>query len=237
MNQDNMHRPRYAGSVACLLVILLVFAGANAIRTMAAELTAYPVFHRMRIDFNRTTALTMQEREYMLAKLHEAVSFQPDNPFLLHELGNAYVQGFRYTSNSDRSAIDARRRAVGYFRRAISLRPSWPHDRVDYLLARYRLGETDGEFYRQLLYANNLGPWEAWVQQVTAEIGLQLGEQLPGDIQEVFSASIMNGVQHPDGSAQMLKILRRYNSLDRVCGKIMDKRVINYCERYYTAAP
>lgn len=222
---------------ACLAVLLLVYAGSYAARTMAAELIAYPASQQMKIDIRHPARLSDRQWRNSLDALHKAVAYRPDNPVLLHRLGKAYVQGFRYSSNSDPSAVTARQQAVEYFHKAISLRPSWPHDRVDYLLARYRLGDTDDEFYRQLLYANRLGPWEAWVQQVTAEIGLQSGDDLPGEVQEVFAASVMNGVQHPDGSAQMLGILRRYNSLDRVCGKIMDKRVINYCDRYYNAAP
>ncbi|HKK15135.1 MAG TPA: hypothetical protein VJ981_00400 [Gammaproteobacteria bacterium] len=234
MTTRNIHnRPGFV-LVSCLLVIVLVYAGTNAIRTMAAELTAYPVIHRMRIDFNRPSVPATQERQDMLAKLHKAVALQPDNPFLLRWLGNAYMQGYRYTSNSDRAAIAARQDAVRYFRQAIALRPSWPHDRIDYLLAKFRLGEIDGDFYRQLLYANRLGPWEAWVQQITAEIGLQLGERLPGDMQEIITDSILNGVQHPLGYGEMLEILRRYNSLDRVCGEVSSKQVRVYCDRFYT---
>ena len=232
-----MHKQRHlARMLACLLVLLLVYAGNNAAKTLEVGLVAYSDRQAMRRDFNQTVKLSEGNWQVILEKLHRAVTLQPDNPDLLHQLGRAWMQSHRYESDSDGAAIAARRNAVDYFRRAIIQRPSWPHDRMDYLLARYRLGDIDDSFYQQLLAANLLGPWEAWVQQVTAEIGLQLGDRLPLELHEILDASIVNGVQHPDGTKAMLEVLRRYNSLDRVCGKVNYELVIQFCRRYFAAS-
>lgn len=234
MNARNLQKPLVAARlVAVLLIILLFPAGISAAQTLVAEVIAWPAVQQLQAAQDRQVSMPDRKWQDIRIKLQKALSLEADKPEFLHHLGNAWLLQYRYASNSDETAIAAREQAAEYFRQAMTLRPTWPHDRVDYLLAKYRLQDIDSEFYRQLLMANRLGPWEAWVQQITAETGLQLGDQLPADVRDTVAASIINGVQHPDDFKIMLDILRRYNSLDLVCGEVPGRNVVEYCNRYH----
>ena len=216
---------------AVLIILLLFYTGSHAVRSLASEATSYPAILQLYKGQKYPGKFTAQRWSNIQGRLEKSLHVEPGKPELLHHLGNVHMVQYRYASDSDGRAIAARQLASGYFRQAIELRPTWPHDRYSYLLASYRLGEISEEFNRQLLLLNRLGPWEAGVQQITAEIGLQLGDQLPPDIREIVTASIINGVRHPDGYKVMLGLLRRYNSLDLVCGKVTDKNVTDFCNR------
>lgn len=234
MNSHNMQKSLLpARLVSVLFIILLVSAGMGAVQTLFAEVIAYPAARKLYVVQDQPARLSGQQWQDVRQELQKALLLEPGKPALLHQLGSSYMLQYRYASSSDMAAIAARQQAADYFRQVIALRPTWPHDRIEYLLARYRLQEIDSEFYQQLRLANRLGPWEGWVQQVTAETGLQLGDQLPADVQETVAASIINGVQHPDDFKIMLDILRRYNSLDLVCGQVPDSNVDEYCNRYH----
>lgn len=220
-----------SGAVA--LIVMLVLCTVNAVESTAAFITAWPA--REQLDNWREKQRHMDHAQWVAiqSQIEHALQYTPDDPELLRNLGLAHEAEFNLYPSVDRSAKAEREMAGKYYQQTILLRPSWPYDRIDLALVKFRMNESDRNIYTLMTQATELGPWEPRVQQVVAEIGLRQWESLPDDIREVVLETVNNGVLHGDNTTGMLNLLRRYDMAGLVCDKQYEqKEIIDFCKRY-----
>ncbi|WP_461536548.1 hypothetical protein [Spongorhabdus nitratireducens] len=73
---------------------------------------------------------------------------------------------------------------------AIQLRPAWPYAWADYAMDRAQYSLIDDKFTAALMRANELGPWELRVQQLSATLGLHYKGFLAPELQHTLDASL-----------------------------------------------
>ncbi len=112
--------------------------------------------------------------------LKQSLLLAPDHASNLELAGQFYqVQGYRQAlpqAPVDRS--DSRKKALNYFRQAVTLNPAWPYlwDRL--ALTKMSLQQFDRELSGALDRVVKLGPWEKTLQYNAAIIGMASAEQL-----------------------------------------------------------
>lgn len=216
------------------LIVILSLCIVSTVESTAALITVNPARKQLDNWREKQRQLEHAQWETIRTQLDHALQYTPDDPDLLRDLGMAHEAEFILYPSIDRSARMDREKAGKYYQQAILLRPSWPYDRIDLALVKYRLDETDRTIYKLMTQAVELGPWEPRVQQVVTEIGLRHWDSLPDDIRKVVLETVNNGVLHSDNAKGMLKLLRRYGMPDLVCDKqYNNEQVIKFCEKYY----
>jgi hypothetical protein len=215
------------------LIIVLVICTITAVEATAAFITAYPAIKQLDNWRDKQRQLQHDQWQAIRVRINHALQYTPYNPELLRNLGLAHEAEYILYPSTNPSARMARLEAEKYYQQAILLRPSWPYDRIDFVLVKYRLGENDQNIYKLMRQATDLGPWEPRVQLVIAEIGLHHWESLPDEIREMVEETIHNSILHVDNTRDMLKLVRRYNMTNLVCDKQYEtKEVIDFCRKY-----
>lgn len=214
------------------LIVILSLCTVSTVESAVAFITAFPA--RKQLDNWRENQRQLEhvQWENIQARIDLALQFTPDNPELLRDLGLSHEAEFIFYPATDVSATRGRKTAARYYQQAVSLRPSWPYDRIDLALADYRLNGAGRNLYRLMKQAVELGPWEPRVQQVVTEIGLRNWRDLPGNMREAVLKTVHNGVRHPDSTKNILALLRRYNMPELVCAEKNDnEEVVKFCEK------
>ena len=214
-----------------LLSVILVSSSFVAVNRGLSSLFASPGNSRLAIWREGKHQPQQHDWEKVRGSLEKAMSYDSRNPDLLHALGAVYEAEFVYLIPGDTAARKNRDIARQYYLRALSGRPSWPHDWIDLALVKYRLDQIDAEFYRAMRQAVVLGPWEPWVQYVVADIGMRNWYQFDNEMHKLIIGVIHDGMQH--NPEEMFKLVRRYDMLEVVCNSGRGaEQVMNYCARY-----
>jgi len=168
-------------------------------------------------------------------ELRENLSFalrrDPDNPKIHEYLALAIEGRYAEIAPENKEAMPSRREAYTHYKRSISIRPTWPYAWVSLALVKYRLGETDDEFYHALHKADELGPWEPGVQRVIVDVGLHYWKSLSRNERKFVLNIIEKSLRHTDRqhSIDVLKLSKRFGALELVCLIYED---IDYVNRY-----
>jgi hypothetical protein len=146
--------------------------------------------------------------------LGRANALEPDNPLFLEQLGVAY-EARAYGLDAREPAIRALlEEALKRYRAAAMLRPSSPYVWASIALVKFKLGDTDDEFYGALARAARLGPWEPDVQAILAEIGFTGWSRLAEAGKRITAAAIERGtVTQPDEMKNLARLQRRVPGL------------------------
>jgi tetratricopeptide (TPR) repeat protein len=169
------------------------------------------------------------------SNLTRALELDPTNPDINDYLGLSIEGRFADVAPKDETAAPYRQEALMYYRKAVSLRPVWPYSWVNLALVKYRLGQTDAEFYKALHTATELGPWEPTVQRVVVDIGLHFWNGLAIDERHFILETIARGIQHADRkhSRKILELVKRYGFLEYICIiHEKEEHVQKYCKRH-----
>ncbi len=167
------------------------------------------------------------------ADLSYALEHDSDNPDIHEYLALAIEGRFADIAPENKEAMPSRREAYTHYKKAISLRPTWPYAWVNLALVKYRLGETDDEFYHALHKADELGPWEPAVQRVIVDIGLHYWNSLSSDERKFVLNIIEKSLKHTarKHSIDVLDLTKRRGKLDLVCLIHEDIDYVNhYCK-------
>ena len=219
-------------AISCLcLIVMLIFCGVVAAKWGISSVIAYPSISRLEDWREHQQRLEHGQWEVIRAGLVNALSYDPQNPELLHKLGLAYEGEFYYILGNG-LATDYRKFAYEYYQEASAIRPAWPYHWVDLLLVKYRLGEIDEDFNVAIKQAVILGPWEPWVQQVIADVGMHHWYHFTPEMQQLVNTTVRQGVQHLDNAKPILELVKRYDMFDLIClSGIDDLQVMQFCER------
>ncbi len=201
---------RYLLIIPCLILVGLIiiagFWGLADINVQSARRSL--VLWESDID-------TLNNTEWTIAydSVSKAISQDPLNPELLILMAN--VQEWKiYLDKDDNENNHYLSLALKNYRKAAELRPAWPYTWSQISLVKYRMGEIDQELQQAIENATKTGPWEPGVQQIIAEVGLRVWEELDFAMREIIVRNIDRGITMQP--ILMLNILKKYGQLKMV---------------------
>jgi hypothetical protein len=219
---------RYLLIIPCLILIgLIVTAGFRGLADINVQSA------RRSLMLWESDVSTLNQTEWTIAyeDVSRAVSQDPLNPELLTFLAN--VQEWKiYLDTDDEENNHYLILALKNYRKAAKLRPAWPYTWTHISLVKYRMGEIDQELQQAIENATKTGPWEPGVQQIIAEVGLGIWQELDVDMREIIVRNIHRGITLQP--ILMLDILKKYGQLHMVCHeKPLTADVELYCKNNF----
>jgi hypothetical protein len=98
----------------------------------------------------------------------------------------------------------------------LSQRPTSPFLWADLALTKLYLDEIDVELFTALRHAEELGPWEPVVQQLTLFVGLAVWRDLDAGLRQALVRTLERGALRNAGN--MAQIVTSYRRFDLICG-------------------
>jgi len=202
---------RYLLIIPCLILIgLIITAGFRGL----ADVNVQSARRSLVLWESDVNALNNKEWTIAYDDVSKAVSQDPLNPELLTLMAN--VQEWKiYLDKDDEENNYYLGLALKNYRKAAELRPAWPYSWSQISLVKYRMGEIDQELQQAIENATKTGPWEPGVQQIIAEVGLGVWEELDFAMREIIVRNIDRGITMQP--ILMLNILKKYGQLKMVC--------------------
>ena len=144
----------------------------------------------------------------------DSLEFAPENPWALEGLGSLDLAKMR-ASRIPRDALAVTRDAHARFRQALVQRPTSAFLWANLALAKLYLDEIDDELLGALRQADELGPWEAAVQETTLFVGLAAWHDLDPALQQAIARTAERGASR--NAQKMFEIVNSYRRLDLIC--------------------
>ncbi|RKZ48399.1 MAG: hypothetical protein DRQ58_04530 [Gammaproteobacteria bacterium] len=219
-------------AIPCLLYLAYIAASWSL-----ADIYARPSFITLEKWRSEKIKLDDDDWDELRANLSYALKHDPDNPNIHEYLALAIEGRYADIAPKNEKAMPSRREAYTHYKQAISLRPTGPFAWVNLALVKYRLGETDDEFYYALHKADELGAWEPGVQRVIVDIGLHSWNSLTRDERKFVLNMIDKSLHHAERkhSFDILKLSKHYGVLELVCLIHEDiDYVVQYCAKNLT---
>jgi len=217
---------RYLLIIPCLILIgLIITAGFRGL----ADVNVQSARRSLVLWESDVNALNNKEWTIAYDDVSKAVSQDPLNPELLTLMAN--VQEWKiYLDKDDEENNYYLGLALKNYRKAAELRPAWPYSWSQISLVKYRMGEIDQELQQAIENATKTGPWEPGVQQIIAEVGLGVWQELDFAMREIIVRNIDRGITMQP--ILMLNILKKYGQLKMVCyQKKKDSVIRKFCEK------
>jgi len=217
---------RYLLIIPCLILIgLIIAAGFWGM----ADINVQSVRRSLMSWESDVNTLNQTEWTNAYDDVSKAVSQDPLNPDLLTLM--AKVQEWKvYLDYGDVENNHYLISALKNYRKAAELRPAWPYAWSQISLVKYRMGEIDQELQLAIENATNTGPWEPGVQQIIAEVGLGVWQELDFAMRKIIVQNIDRGITMQP--ILMLNILKKYGHLKMVCyEKNKQAAVTLYCKK------
>lgn len=155
-----------------------------------------------------------------ITSLTDALALTPDDPTLIEHLGVALeLRAAGFPPGSDRRLYLAQ--ALVHFRKAAALRPTSPYTWANILVAKYRLGQVDAEFFGAMHHALDFGPWEPAVQLIVADTALGAWDGLDSGLRTRVTENLQRAaVRQADALARIATKQRR---IELVCAASIEK--------------
>jgi hypothetical protein len=203
---------RFALSVP--LIVTLCWAAGLAFANLRADMTLQHAAREMATWNTVRPVSTSESWSWMQSDLQEAESLDPRNPVIQELLGvlNARrVESLEYLGE-----------AVVHFSKALSLRPVSPYSWANLAEVKYRMGVPGKELEPLLRTAARLGPWEPVVQQIVADFGLAVWDEINGETRAAVEQIVANGMRR--NPLAMLQISERRGRLQVACRHLSEAR-------------
>ena len=146
--------------------------------------------------------------------LQRAASLDPRDPSI-HEL-----MGLLKARRLDRH--DLVQQSTTHFSQALALRAVSPYAWVHMAQASYRLGDTGAGFEAALRRSVGMGPSEPQIQQMVADLGLAVYDEIAPETRQAVDRMIGAGLRR--NSLEMLRISERRGRLDVACRRLGDDK-------------
>jgi len=217
---------RYLLTIPCLILIgLIITAGFWGVADVNVQSA------RRNLLLWESDVNTLDNIEWTIAydSVSKAVSQDPLNPELLTLMAN--VQEWKiYLDEDDEENNHYLSLALKNYRKAAELRPAWPYTWSQISLVKYRMGKIDQELKQAIENATKTGPWEPGVQQIIAEVGLSVWEELDFAMRGIIVRNIDRGITMQP--VPMMNILKKHGQLKMVCyQKKKDPVITEFCKK------
>lgn len=214
-----LHRP-YRILIALIGTAVLGLGVFESARRGLADWSSMRWRHEIAGWAERQTNPPRDRLQEAITTLIETIELTPDDPTLIEHLGVALE--LRATGSPPDS--EARRRyiaaALFHFRKAAALRPTSPYTWANILLAKYRLGEVDDEFFGAMRHALDFGPWEPAVQLIVADTGLGAWERLDSGLRGRVREDLQRAALRQ--SDALVRIATDHHKINLVCAASID---------------
>jgi predicted Zn-dependent protease len=142
--------------------------------------------------------------------LQRAVTHVPEDPFAREALALVIARN----SNEPSDFEEAQRNLAA----AIEQRPGSPYTWANLAVVKYRLGDTGQMFEKTLVNASNLGPYEPEVQQIVADLGLAVYDEVAPATRAAIERMVAAGMKR--NAAEILQIASRRGRLGIACSHL-----------------
>ncbi len=221
-------RFRYLLIIPCLLLIVVIKVSGS---WGLADIENQKARTSIKQWENDVDSYSLDDWKKVYSYVSGALEKDPDNPDLLTLMGNVYEWN-TFQADDQLQNKHNNKLALGYYRKAVVLRPQWPYTWGSIALLKAKMSEFDEEFKSALNNAMNLGPWEPLVQKTIAEVGLSAWDELEYEQRIAIVENIRRGVTMQ--SKVMLDILKRYGQLRMICHeKSLAADVELYCKNNF----
>jgi hypothetical protein len=135
------------------------------------------------------------ELDWVERRLRRATRIDPFDADFAAALGRAYDWQASTQPPYTRDARRNRGKAIDWYRKAVTLRPSWGFAWIHLAQAKVADQEFDAEAIAALDNAMRFGPWEAGTQRRALRLGVLLWDRLPGRVRKRVGELLVNAVQ------------------------------------------
>lgn len=221
--------------IAMVLVAAALLLAAEVASWGMADYYARPAENQL--DLWAQGKLTLGHGQWlqMQTQLARAVSLDPRNPKILRAYGNALEGPYASYPPGAAAARPIREEAANFYRKATSVRPTWPYAWADLAMVKYRLNELDTEFFHAMYTARETGPEQLGVLRVLDYVGLKTWGRLPSDPEHFVLDVITDSLHYPDRNfvSHTLDQINRQNLLEPVCLLVTNvDQVQQYCRQH-----
>jgi len=161
-------------ALMCLNIWLIYLAASWGVADLVAKQASYEMQQWEKQNIVKT-GLWQQTQ----TTLRAAQFFEPAQPNFLEEMGKANYLLFRYGTTTAAEKFMALSLALEYYVNAAQQKPVSAYTWVNIAILKNRLRQYDAQFITALENATFLGPWEPFVQEAIADIGLAAWYRLP----------------------------------------------------------
>jgi len=166
--------------------------------------------------------------------LWNSLRYGSDNPWALGQFAALDLARMR-ASADPRAAVAAAQDARTRLRHALRERPTSPFLWANLALAKLYLDEVDDEFFNAFRHADEFGPWEPAIQQMTVFAGLAVWGQLNPELRQVLARTIERGALHNAG--KVVEIVKKFRRFDLICAVNPYNQIVRQdCERLAATA-
>ncbi len=213
-------RRSYRILIAVIGTAVLGYAVYASARRGLADWNSMRARHEIAVWAERRTPPPPERLQEAITSLIDALALAPNDPALIEHLGTALeLRATASTAGSEMRRISFAA-ALVYFRRAATLRPSSPYTWANILLAKYRLGQVDNEFFGAMRNALDLGPWEPAVQLIVADTALGAWDKLDSGLRARANENLRRAaVRQANGLARIASDPRR---IELICAASFD---------------
>jgi hypothetical protein len=198
------------------VVLALCWAVGLAYENMRADITLRQAAREMATWNKVRPGSNSESWSWMRSDLGEAESFAPKDPVIQELLGvlNARrIESQEYLGE-----------AVVHFSRALRLRPVSPYSWANLAEVKYRMGVAGKELEPLLVNAARLGPWEPVVQQMVADFGLSVWDEISAETRTAVEQLVANGMRR--NPLAILQISERRGRLQVACRHLSEVKRI-----------
>lgn len=161
-----------------------------------------------------------------IATLIDTLGLTPEDPTLREHMGIAHELRASASPPGSLSARLNLAQSLEYFRQSAALRPTSPYTWANILLAKYRLGQFDDEYFDAMRNALTFGPWEPAVQLIVADAALGAWDRLDEDLRARATENLRRAtLRQSDGLARIASFHRRLDLICAVAFKEMQNKV------------
>jgi hypothetical protein len=212
--------------IALIGSVVLAYAGYESARRGLGDWRSMRWRHEISNWAERRESPPQDRLQEAIATLIDALALTPQDPTLLEHLGIAHELRANGSPSGGLSWRLNLVQSLDYFRQSAALRPTSPYTWANILLAKYRLGQVDDEFFGSMRNALDFGPWEPAVQLIVADAALGAWDRLDQSLRGRATENLQRAsLRQADALARIASFRRRIDLVCAVAYKQMKNKV------------
>ncbi|OGA45049.1 MAG: hypothetical protein A3G25_10290 [Betaproteobacteria bacterium RIFCSPLOWO2_12_FULL_63_13] len=200
--------------VCAVLFVFLMWTAAQSAMLGAAHFLAQLAHAELQRWSSGTSPVALWKIRRVEEYLENSLRYSADNPWALEAFAALDLARMR-ASAIPRQALAEAQDARERLRRALRQRPTSPYLWANLALAKLYLDKIDDEFLNALRSADQLGPWEPTIQQMTVFAGLAAWGRLDAALKQALKGSVERAGARD--AAKMYEIVKKFRRFDLIC--------------------
>jgi hypothetical protein len=215
--KKTLKRTVCAGMLIVLLGMASWKAAKEALSNFYLEFARHGIARAAAIDPRLQAEALISVTQHFIESLH----YSPGNPWTLEDLAALQMRRMREPKESRIPVAMAVRSANENYHKALVQRPVAPVAWANLALTYLYVSGKDDALSAALRYADELGPWDAEVQQLVVLVSLASWDRL-GSAQQAATLRTMERAAQRDGQ-KVTQLVESFQRADLLCGINNDK--------------